>query len=70
MIRKIKERIYRFFKPTVKVRININFIGRDEWKLLVDEYGLTDEVFKGKIEDDHITIKDLKFKKEEVIFIK
>ena len=70
MIRKIKERIYRFFKPTVKVRININFIGRDEWKLLVDEYCLTDEVFKGKIEDDHITIKDLKFKKEEVIFIK
>lgn len=70
MTRKIKERIYRFFKPTVKVRININFIGRDEWKLLVDEYGLTDKVFKGKIEDDHISIKDLKFKKEEVIFIK
>ena len=70
MTRKIKERIYRFFKPTVKVRININFIGRDEWKLLVDEYGLTDKVFKGKIENDHISIKDLKFKKEEVIFIK
>lgn len=70
MTRKIKERIYRFFKPTVKVRININFIGRDEWKLLVDEYGLTDKVFKGKIENDHIAIKDLKFKKEEVIFIK
>ena len=70
MTRKIKERIYRFFKPTVKVRININFIGRNEWKLLVDEYGLTDKVFKGKIEDDHISIKDLKFKKEEVIFIK
>lgn len=70
MIRKIKERIHRFFKPAVKVRININFIGRDEWKLLVDEYGLTDKVFKGKIEDDHISIKDLKFKKEEVIFIK
>ena len=70
MIRKIKERIYRLFKPAVKVRININFIGRDEWKLLVDEYGLTDKVFKGKIEDDYIAIKDLKFKKEEVIFIK
>ena len=70
MIRKIKERIYRLFKPAVKVRININFIGRDEWKLLVDEYCLTDKVFKGKIEDDHIAIKDLKFKKEEVIFIK
>ena len=49
MTRKIKERIYRFFKPTVKVRININFIGRNEWKLLVDEYGLTDKVFKGRI---------------------
>ena len=70
MIRKIKERIYRLFKPAVKVRININFIGRDEWKLLVDEYDLTDKVFKGRIEDDHIAIKDLKFKKEEVIFIK
>lgn len=70
MIRKIKERIHRLFKPTVKVRININFIGRDEWKLLVDEYGLTDKVFKARIEDDHIAIKDLKFKKEEVIFIK
>ena len=70
MTRKIKERIYRLFKPAVKVRININFIGRDEWKLLVDEYGLTDKVFKGKIEDDHISIKDLMFKKEEVIIIK
>ena len=70
MIRKIKERIHRLFKPAVKVRININFIGRDEWKLLVDEYGLTDKIFKGKIKDDHSSIKYLKFKKEEVIFIK